>query len=1555
MLEYQRNMINKQSETPALAEGGASPQPDRIMKTTSKHLRLLAAVALAAAWGFVGNATAAFSPPDIADCSLWLDGSDVDGNGVPDTYTDGQAIGTWVDKSGLGNNFANSSASQPVFKAGLVNGLNGLFFNGSYLSKLGGVMAEGDDDYEYVFVWRPHISSGGQRVFEQTAPGVVSRTAALLAWDNHYGLNGEGNDRHDLVPFAANAWILTDMKVDNALNPGNVNIKHNGVGYVGTTGNPGALNVGAVNCQIGRKWNNGEFLNGDIAEMIIYKRALTGEERNQVGYYLQQKYGFSFGYTDPVVLHFVQEPASVVANAGEALSLSGSAAGGDPIGYQWYKNSALLDGATGQTLDWPSLQTPDAGSYFLVASNASMMITSQVARVVVRTPADGGLLARWTFEDGTARDVYGVMDGTLLGGATISNGRLQLNGTDAYLSTQPLPVNVSEKTLVAWVSLANLTQRGGGVMNLQTGDGNVFDAIVYGEREAGKWMSGSDGWSHTQNVGGPAETAPPEETVLMAIVYKSDNSITLYRNGEPYGSSYVQGLLRTYSAGNGKVLMGCRHQAPSGDRMLAGQVDEARLYDRALTVAELLALTGSPLYIWGQPQNQFAFIGETATFTVGAGGDAQLSYQWLKGGEVIDGQTASNLALANVQMEAVGGYSVVVSNSSGVITSAVANLVVYHPISDNLVGLWQLDDMTGLAASDATGNNLTGTLVNFPGDDSQWSFGMINGALNLTADRRVEISDSPLFHLDSFGVAFWVQANSLGLSGSVISKESAALCETWGLELRDTGQLNFFLFNNAGFIADVQSSVNLDVGTFHHVALAYNHLTSTPDIYLDGVLVSSTRGRGPASGPPGYDNAPLTFGRRLGVCAYAQSFDGFLDDVQLYNKYLNNSEVGYLYGNPGMALNPNINLPPGITAQPQSQAVLVGSTFAFSVAAEGTIPLHYQWFHGETMLAEATGTNLTLSAVQAADAGDYTVVVSNYLGSVTSLLATLQVIELGGGAIAKWTFDDGTAKDVIGAMNGTLMGGATIANGRLLLNGIDAFVETASLGTTLTEKTFLAWVALSTLDQGGGGVITLEQGAAGAQFDSMVYAEQEAKRWMAGSDFWRRTASVGGPAETSTGGLVLIAIVYRSDNSVAIYRNGQPYGNAYTQGALQTYSAGSGRVLLGRRHTGAALLSGEIDEATLFNRALTPGEIAYLYAQRSFRWTTEPQNQFDMGGEARSLSAVATSDAAIDYQWFKNGGRLEGATDTTLNFPNLQGPDAGSYYAVASSAGLSITSKVARVVVRLPADGGLLARWTFDDGTPRDVYGLMDGALQGGATIVDGRLQLNGSDAFVRTLPLPVNVFEKTLLAWVSLANLDQGGGGAMNLQTGDGNVFDAIVFAEQEPRKWMSGSDGWNRSQSVGGPEETASPTEIVMMAIVYGADNSITLYRNGQLYGTGYAKNSLQTYLAGNGVVEMGCRHAAPCCNKMLAGQIDEARLYDRALSATEIANLAAPPSVALSITRSGESITISWPPEAVGYELQSSKTLPATSWDPVPGVVNNSVTIANPSENEFYRLRK
>jgi len=89
--------------------------------------------------------------------------------------------------------------------------------------------------------------------------------------------------------------------------------------------------------------------------------------------------------------------------------------------------------------------------------------------VTLRAPAAPVPVPRWTFADGTANDAYGLMDGTLQGEATISGGRLQLNGTDAHVCMLLLPVNVSEKTLVAKVSLATLDQ-GGGAITLQTSD-----------------------------------------------------------------------------------------------------------------------------------------------------------------------------------------------------------------------------------------------------------------------------------------------------------------------------------------------------------------------------------------------------------------------------------------------------------------------------------------------------------------------------------------------------------------------------------------------------------------------------------------------------------------------------------------------------------------------------------------------------------------------------------------------------------------------------------------------------------------------------------------------------------------------------------------------------------------------------------------------------------------------------------------------------------------------------------------------------------------------------
>jgi hypothetical protein len=80
--------------------------------------------------------------------------------------------------------------------------------------------------------------------------------------------------------------------------------------------------------------------------------------------------------------------------------------------------------------------------------------------------------------------------------------------------------------------------------------------------------------------------------------------------------------------------------------------------------------------ITGQPQNQTVKAGGNVTFSVTVSGGAPLSYQWRYGGTNLPGANSATSSLFNVQLAQAGGYSVVVTNSSGQATSATATLTV---------------------------------------------------------------------------------------------------------------------------------------------------------------------------------------------------------------------------------------------------------------------------------------------------------------------------------------------------------------------------------------------------------------------------------------------------------------------------------------------------------------------------------------------------------------------------------------------------------------------------------------------------------------------------------------------------------------------------------------------------------------------------------------------------------------------------------------------------------------------------------------------------------------
>ncbi|WP_082407745.1 LamG-like jellyroll fold domain-containing protein [Verrucomicrobium spinosum] len=155
-------------------------------------------------------------------------------------------------------------------------------------------------------------------------------------------------------------------------------------------------------------------------------------------------------------------------------------------------------------------------------------------------------MACWNFE-GDAHDQIGGLDGELVGGAVVRNGRLVLNGQDAYVRTAPLGKAIRARSLEAWVRLDNTEQRGGGVVSIESERGDVFDGIVFGEKEPREWISGSDFHRRTKDVGGPVEMAPKDQFVHLAITYGADNLVTLYRNGVPYGQPYkAEAEIQTY-------------------------------------------------------------------------------------------------------------------------------------------------------------------------------------------------------------------------------------------------------------------------------------------------------------------------------------------------------------------------------------------------------------------------------------------------------------------------------------------------------------------------------------------------------------------------------------------------------------------------------------------------------------------------------------------------------------------------------------------------------------------------------------------------------------------------------------------------------------------------------------------------------------------------------------------------------------------------------------------------------------------------------------------------
>jgi len=198
----------------------------------------------------------------------------------------------------------------------------------------------------------------------------------------------------------------------------------------------------------------------------------------------------------------------------------------------------------------------------------------------------------------------------------------------------------------------------------------------------------------------------------------------------------------------------------------------------------------------------------------------------------------------------------------------------------------------------------------------------------------------------------------------------------------------------------------------------------------------------------------------------------------------------------------------------------------------------------------------------------------------------------------------------------------------------------------------------------------------------------------------------------------------------------------------------------------------------------------------------------------------------------------------------------------------------------LPVDLKPFAVWDFNGDLTESMHGLYLTA-HGAIRFQDGHVVLE--KAYLQSAGLPLELRAKSLEVSFQLANLDQPGGGVMGIQ-GPGDFFDTIVIGERKPRHWISGSNGFRRTEDFPESMPETKVGERIHLTMVYAEDGTTTLYRDGQPYGRPYRKDRV-TFPREQSSVLFGLRHLPAGGNRFLNVSIDQARLYERALTAEEV----------------------------------------------------------------------
>ena len=837
-------------------------------------------------------------------------------------------------------------------------------------------------------------------------------------------------------------------------------------------------------------------------------------------------------------------------------------------------------------------------------------------------------------------------------------------------------------------------------------------------------------------------------------------------------------------------------------------------------------------------------------------------------------------------------------NVSRTIRARFASAVALPP---GMIAFWRGEADASDLIGGHDGGFFSGTMVVGP---SITPSGKVGKAFNFDGAVFVQVPDSAALRPAQVTVEAWVFPTLLsGSYQTVIARgSSGSEDDTWFLGILN-GQPQFWTFPSN----DLTAPVTIPLNQWTHLAASFDG--STKRLYVNGAQVASEGGLGPLFYDPS-PTVPVTIGSDWGFGASSARFTGHIDEVSIYNRALASNEIADIYNADRLG---KIVTKPYFTSSSQLPDAVLGASYSFKLTAVlGAAPLTFSSVGPLPPGISLSAAGAISSTAPLSDAGifDFTARATDAADKFTDELCILRVrgpIPPPPDLVAWWRGQT-DASDLIGGHNGAFFSGTTVTGPSITPSGKvgkafnfdgTVFVRVPdSAALRPAEVTVEAWVFPTLLS--GTAQTVISRGSSTNENDTwflgIINGQPHFFTWP-GSDL---------PAPFSISLNQWTHLTASFDGSTKrLYVNGVQVASLGGFGALFYDPSPTVPVTIGSDWGFGATddrFTGRVDEVCLYRRALSDAEVFSIAEAGSAGkstagpYVTSPsQLPFAIVGRPYSQKLTSVRGTSPIVFSLPSGSVLPAglglAAGVLGGTPTSPG---GSTFTVRATdaAGLFCDQPCTlRVFQSVDAPAGLIGWWKAEGNALDSSGGGHDGAPTSTVAFAPGEMGqafvLNGTDAFIEIPDGPaLRPTSLSLEAWVNFDTVS----------------VTRVIFAKPVGAGTSDSFALWLQDGAlngvVGGPAGlvpilTPNPPLPQLVPnhwyhVAYTFDNNghqHALYIDGAPVASAAVTTSIgydsQPLLLGrdaeNGVPSF-----------FLQGRIDEAAIYRRALSGSEIASI-------------------------------------------------------------------